>query len=404
MIELISDTFRPGHRLLDLCAWCREKSLAIIPEIIIFFMALLLAAGCSSQKAEIRSLAASSQPLFTIGDEGSGHYYTWIGYFAVENGLIFAWDKVRGEQIDAYDKNGNFLFSFGRKGQGPGEFQAIGCLAVDPQGDIWVSSSFGRPLEIFTADGHFKNELRLPANLSGLFIDKISFDREGNLYLLGGNEEKKILIYKYDSQRNHSQLIYEQKEGHGSSIATFIPDFALDEAGNIYITDSFDYLVYKYSKDGKLVKTFKGKKIKKELITEQDFNVFDNDMKIIRFPNSERILQELKGPSRYFPAIFGLNIDDGKIYVWTGQRDDKKRYIVDVYDLNFSQLGQACYFNFIRYNLAQIMDGRLYIAYIENYDLEVMKQLSRICLSNTADKLNVYSINGVGPADIIHNQ
>jgi hypothetical protein len=393
MIELISDTFRPGHRLLDLCAWCREKSLAIIPEIIIFFMALLLAAGCSSQKAEIRSLAASSQPLFTIGDEGSGHYYTWIGYFAVENGLIFAWDKVRGEQIDAYDKNGNFLFSFGRKGQGPGEFQAIGCLAVDPQGDIWVSSSFGRPLEIFTADGHFKNELRLPANLSGLFIDKISFDREGNLYLLGGNEEKKILIYKYDSQRNHSQLIYEQKEGHGSSIATFIPDFALDEAGNIYITDSFDYLVYKYSKDGKLVKTFKGKKIKKELITEQDFNVFDNDMKIIRFPNSERILQELKGPSRYFPAIFGLNIDDGKIYVWTGQRDDKKRYIVDVYDLNFSQLGQASYFNFIRNNIAQIADGRLYIPSIENYDIKVMKHLGRLCLSNMPDKLNVYPIN-----------
>jgi len=116
-------------------------------------------------------------------------------------------------------------------------------------------------------------------------------------------------------------------------------------------------------------------------------------MKIIRFPNSERILQELKGPSRYFPAIFGLNIDDGKIYVWTGQRDDKKRYIVDVYDLNFSQLGQACYFNFIRNNIAQIADGRLYIPSIENYDIKVMKHLGRLCLSNMPDKLNVYPIN-----------
>jgi len=218
MIELISDSSRPGHRLLDLCAWCRRKVSAIIPGIIIFFMALLLAASCSSQKAEIRSLAASSQPLFTVGDEKSGHYYTWVGYLAGENGLIYAWDKMRNDSIDVYDKNGNFLFSFGRRGQGPGEFQAIGCVAVDPQGDIWVSSSFGRPLEIFTADGQFKNELHLPAGLSRLFIDKITLDPEGNLYLLGGNEEKKILIYKYDSQRNHSQLIYEQKKAMGAPL------------------------------------------------------------------------------------------------------------------------------------------------------------------------------------------
>ncbi len=403
MIELISDTFKLRLKLLDSWARCPRKISVIVPKIIIFFITILLAASCSSQKAEIMSLAASSQPLFTIGDEGSGHYYTWIGYLAGENGLIFAWDKVRSEQIDAYDKNGNFLFSFGRKGQGPGEFQAIGCLAVDPQGDVWVSSSPGRPLEIFTADGHFKDEFSLPVSISGLFIDKITFDREGNLYLLGGNKEKQILIYKYDSQRNYSQLIYSQ-ENHGQAIASFIPDFALDEAGNIYITDSFEYLVYKYSKDGNLVKTFKGKKIKKELITDEDFNVFDNDMKIIRFPDYKVILRELKGRSRYFPAIFGLNIDRGRIYVWTGQRDAKKRYIVDIYDLNFNQLGEACYFNFIKHNLAQIIDGRLYIAYIENYDLEVMNHLGRLCLSNTADRLNVYQVNGVGPADIVYNQ
>jgi len=404
MIELISDTFKLRLKLLDSWARCPRKISVIVPKIIIFFITVLLAASCSSQKAEIMSLVASSQPLFTIGDEGSGHYYTGIGYLAGENGLIYAWDKVRSEQIDAYDKNGNFLFSFGRKGQGPGEFQAIVCVAVDPHGDIWVSSSLGRPLEIFTADGHFKNELPLPADVSGLFIDKITFDREGNLYLLGGNEEKQRLIYKYDSQRNYRQLIYSQKESHGHAIASFIPDFALDEAGNIYITDSFDYLVYKYSKDGNLIKTFKGKKIKKEPITDHDFNVFDNDMKIIRFPNSQLILQELKGPSRFFPAIFGLNIDGAKIYVWTGLRDAKKRYIVDIYDLNFKQLGQACYFNFIRNNIAQIEGGRLYIPSIENYDIKVMNQLGRLCLSNTADRLNVYPINGVGPADVIHNK
>jgi len=42
-------------------------------KLMISFITILLAASCSSQKAEIMSLTASSQPLFTIGDEGSGH-------------------------------------------------------------------------------------------------------------------------------------------------------------------------------------------------------------------------------------------------------------------------------------------------------------------------------------------
>jgi len=133
MIELISDSSRPGHRLLDLCAWCRRKVSAIIPGIIIFFMALLLAASCSSQKAEIRSLAASSQPLFTVGDEKSGHYYTWVGYLAGENGLIYAWDKMRNDSIDVYDKMGTFYFRLAEEARARVNFKLSAVWQLIPR-------------------------------------------------------------------------------------------------------------------------------------------------------------------------------------------------------------------------------------------------------------------------------
>lgn len=68
------------------------------------------------------------------------------------------------------------------------------------------------------------------------------------------------------------------------------------------------------------------------------------------------------------------------------------RYIVDIYDLNFKMIGEAFFFNWIRRNLAQIVDGKLYIPSIDNYDGNIMRRLGGLCLSIVAEKLNISPI------------
>lgn len=54
--------------------------------------------------------------------------------------------------IRAYDLDGNHLFDFGREGQGPGEFDRIARLAVDPAGRVLVQGN--SRITVFDLDGN----------------------------------------------------------------------------------------------------------------------------------------------------------------------------------------------------------------------------------------------------------
>jgi len=357
---------------------------------------LLLCLGftfCQKNNQNIITLVESNKPLYTCGGEASNRYYHSIWkYFLDRSGKAYVWGQVKLDHIDVYDRSGRFLFDFGRKGQGPAEFQALTCGAVDSSGNIWIYDGNHKSLKVFFNDGKFKKETPLPDEIAPLYMQKMVFSTGDVLYILCSSNEGEIFIFKYDIKDSKASLIYNEKRRMRVNFVKFIPDFALDEEGNIYITDSFEYKVHKYSKEGVFIKTFENKKAKKELIDKNDFNIFDNNMKIIRYPGYWQILNRLKGQSRYFPVIFGINIDEGLMYLWTSRRNGAM-YIIDVYDLNFSKVGTACYFNSIRENLAQILDGKLYIPSIENYDPRVADDLGRLALSNAPERLNVYMIS-----------
>ena len=51
------------------------------------------------------------------------------------NGDIYVADRNLNE-IRKFSKEGKYLLTFGRRGQGPGEFQSIKTLAIDTRGDL----------------------------------------------------------------------------------------------------------------------------------------------------------------------------------------------------------------------------------------------------------------------------
>lgn len=83
---------------------------------------------------------------------------------------------------------------------------------------------------------------------------------------MGYADRDKVSIYKYDIREDRWELIYRQEKRIKVSFVSFNPDLALDEEGNLYITDSFDYRVYQYTKDGKLQVKYEDRRSKKERI------------------------------------------------------------------------------------------------------------------------------------------
>jgi WD40 repeat protein len=351
---------------------------------------------CRRKAAPFLSLLENKQPLFVCGADNSGHYYKFIQNYTVDqNGKIFLWDSyVYGDHIDVYDDQGQFLFQFGRKGEGPGEFRAVGNVSVDSQGDIWVSSGNRKSLQIFSERGEYKEELMLPKEIALASIIKMVFNADDDLFLLCSFIGNKISLYKFDIKENQCQLIHSESKRINAGLVRFMPDFSLDGEGNLYLTDSIDYRIYKYSKDGRLLFIQEAKDFKKERIIEEDFNVFaDVDFKIIRFPQYKETMEALHGPSLYFPAIFGVNIDGDTIYVWTSKQDEMKRFMIDVYDMKFNRRCQSSYFNWIKQNLAQIVKGKLHIPSVENENIQLTKNVGRFTVLNFNDQLNVYTIS-----------
>lgn len=97
----------------------------------------------------------------SIGNDKDDNYYfptaiTGINVDGAGNIYVSDFGNTRVQQ---YNKSGNFVRSFGRKGQGPGEFRFPGQIQFDIEENICVFDS--RCIQIFAKNGIFKNRITM---------------------------------------------------------------------------------------------------------------------------------------------------------------------------------------------------------------------------------------------------
>jgi len=79
---------------------------------------------------------------------------------ADENGTMYILDPGNGRVV-VFDKDGGFVRTFGKKGQGPGEFQQPNEIVIH-DGQVMVVDTGARKLHMFDAEGAFQGEKALP--------------------------------------------------------------------------------------------------------------------------------------------------------------------------------------------------------------------------------------------------
>jgi DNA-binding beta-propeller fold protein YncE len=70
-------------------------------------------------------------------------------------GNIFISDGYINSRIAKIDKDGNWVKSWGTRGDKPGEFNTPHSIAADAQGRIYVADRFNRRIQVFDGDGNF---------------------------------------------------------------------------------------------------------------------------------------------------------------------------------------------------------------------------------------------------------
>ncbi len=70
-------------------------------------------------------------------------------------GNIFISDGYVNSRVAKFDRNGNWVKSWGERGVKPGEFNTPHSIASDAQGNIYVADRFNRRIQVFDGDGNF---------------------------------------------------------------------------------------------------------------------------------------------------------------------------------------------------------------------------------------------------------
>lgn len=325
------------------------KSKTKVVSIILFLSVFIMLFSCQKQKLEWKGTIEEvdgvivvknpKEPMYSenvvslkeelsIGEaEGRKEYmFSQIRNIAVDDEEnIYVLDR-KEFHIKVFDKDGEYLRTFGEKGQGPGELNRPSSILITPQNEIMVEDS--RVLHFFTLQGEFIKSLSA-AKIQ--FFGRTSMDSQSSIYAMTGtiNMEKGISTYelkKFDSNLNFLNTVASiPGPKAGKPFDPFMPLFFWKIYGN-------DTIIYGYQKNYELlVFNPEGKLIKKIVKKHTPLKITEEEKE--ESPGDS--LPPLKyALSQFHTAFYTFSLDDeGRIIVQTWEKtEDRERYYYDVFD------------------------------------------------------------------------
>ncbi len=103
--------------------------------------------------------ADSFKLLRKIGTPGKNHTLTTPGDFSKptnvavdKDGNLYVTDTLN-DRVEEFDADGQFIRTFGKNGDGPGDFTRPKGIAIDCDGHVWVADAGLNRLQVFTPEG-----------------------------------------------------------------------------------------------------------------------------------------------------------------------------------------------------------------------------------------------------------
>ncbi len=136
-----------------------------------------------------------------------------------------------------FDKDGNFIKSWGGKGTEPGKFDVAHGLAIDAKGLLWVTDRENQRIQIFDQEGKYIREVKFAGLPCALEFTK------DNIYMVNGFAGQ---LLKLDLDGKVLAAVGKPGTGVGEfGEAHFI---AVSPKGDIYVADSVNRAVQKFVK------------------------------------------------------------------------------------------------------------------------------------------------------------
>jgi DNA-binding beta-propeller fold protein YncE len=129
--------------------------------------------------------------LRRIGTGGKNHFLTTPGDFGAPQGVavdqdgnIYVTDTLNN-RVEIFDADGNFISLFGKNGDGPGTFARPKGIALDTDGHIWVADEVQDRLQVFNKEGQLLTYVGLGhGDLPGQFkaLVGVAIDKKNRVF------------------------------------------------------------------------------------------------------------------------------------------------------------------------------------------------------------------------------
>jgi hypothetical protein len=294
----------------------------------------------------------------SIGEvEGDENYMFGQNIFfnTDEDGNFYVSD-LGTHRILKYDIDGKYLLSFGREGQGPGEFGTLSFVGFDKDKNIYTNDALNNRISFFDKEGKYLRQIRLTERYSQVILNSKNFIIASTFTLSQeGKVQKQTSLYGlFDSEFNLiAELFKDEIEiplptgVDASSLGEYIAKIfsisafrplaitALADNDFIYLGYPEKYEINVYSPEGKLVKKInrdsdpipvrnKDKESFVKIVSENLPAIITEDIK-------EKAFQNIKYP-KHKPAYQGLTLmENGWLAVIVDSVEDEYT-LIDIFD------------------------------------------------------------------------
>jgi sugar lactone lactonase YvrE len=129
--------------------------------------------------------------LRRMGTGGKNHFLTTPGDFAAPEGVavdkdgnVYVTDTLN-DRVEIFDADGSFISTFGKAGDGPGNFARPKGIAIDSDGHIWVADEMQDRLQVFNKEGQLLTYIGLGhGELPGQFkaLVGVGIDKQNHVF------------------------------------------------------------------------------------------------------------------------------------------------------------------------------------------------------------------------------
>ena len=153
--------------------------------------------------------------------------------------------------VKKFDKDGNYVTSWGTRGMEKGQFLHIHGIALDSSGNVYTSDEENSRIQKFDSNGKFITMWGSEGSGKGQFskkIEDINVDSSGNVYVVDYGNNR---IQKFDSNGKFITMWGSKGDGEGEFDRPW--GVAFDNSGSVYVTDQRNNRIQKFDSNGTFI-------------------------------------------------------------------------------------------------------------------------------------------------------